>query len=124
MLSHFRVALEIVRRTVAQASLFAQVDAFGRATKARVGAETDFNEYHCICIKHDEIDLAATRAHISCYQTQTPVNEILARESFGCGTFALAATTQQRIDQLLHDYSLASNGTGRPPRNRTQVSWR
>ena len=58
-------------------------DAGRGATKVRVGAQPDLDEYDGVAIAADQIDLAAAAAHVTCDRDQPVAGKMLACEAFG-----------------------------------------
>ena len=66
-----------------QFALLALVDGQQRVDKLAGAAATDFDKYEAAVVEHDEVDLAATAAEVSCNWAQAPVDEKAKRLLFG-----------------------------------------
>ena len=63
--------------------LFAGIDAGQCSAKARVQPVTDFDEYYCIAVKHDQIKLTAFAAPVLRQQLQALRLEVVQGLQFG-----------------------------------------
>ena len=59
------------------------VNAGQSATPLRVLSVTNFDEYYCIAVKHDQIQLAAPACPVLCQQAQTLLLKMPQREALG-----------------------------------------
>jgi hypothetical protein len=73
-----------------QALTLAGVDAFQCATPGGVLAVANLDEYYCIAVKHDQIELAAAAAPVLRQQAQTLLLQVVARQVLGGATAVLA----------------------------------
>ena len=53
------------------------------ATPLRMLTVTNFDEYYCIAVKHDQIQLAAPACPVLCQQAQTLLLKMPQREALG-----------------------------------------
>jgi hypothetical protein len=85
-----RLALKKILRGKNQFLPFAPIDASERATPLGVFSVTNFNEYYCIAIQHDQIKLAAFTQPVLRHQAQTLLLKMLERMALGVFTALLA----------------------------------
>lgn len=74
-----------------QPFLLAPVDTAEGATEARVQPVADFDEYYCIAVEHDQIELAAAAAPVLRQQAQAVLLQVVAGQCLGRATTVLAA---------------------------------
>jgi hypothetical protein len=74
-----------------QALALARVDALQRAAPGGMLAVADFDEYYCIAVEHDQIELAAAAAPVLRQQAQAVLLQVVAGQRFGRATTVLAA---------------------------------
>lgn len=109
-----------------QSFLLAPIDAAQGAAEVRVQAVADFDEYYCIAVEHDQIELATLPAPVALQQAQTARLQELQRAILG-----LPAALEVR--RLLHGVLseagtlvvgsgalLAGSGWATPLRNSAQ----
>lgn len=78
-----RLALKKILRGENQLLPFALIDAIECAAPLSVLTVTDFDEYYCIAIKHDQIKLTAFACPVLRQQAQTLVLQMLERPALG-----------------------------------------
>jgi hypothetical protein len=76
-----------------QSALLATVDRRDAAAEVAAAAQTDFDEYELIAVRHHEIDFAASCPIISRNETQAPAN----KESLGNALGATAESCRARF---------------------------
>src|SRR5690606_4439195 len=74
---------------------FAQVDAFQGATPGAVAAVTNLDEYYCIAIEHDQIELSAATCPVTLEQAQALTLQITLGELLGSPAAVPAVFTQR-----------------------------
>src|SRR5690606_27873195 len=88
-----RLLLQEQRCGVGELAALARVDAFQSATPGRVPPVADFDEYYCIAVEHDQIELAAPAQPVLCQQAQSVTLQMGAGQ--GLGLVAAAASIHQ-----------------------------
>ncbi len=94
------------------------VHAFQGAAPGLVPAAANFDEYYCIAVQHDQIELAAAAPPVLRQQAQAMALQVLAGELLGAAPefLRVAAPSAQRPP--------FSSGCAWPLRNSAQGSWR
>src|SRR5690606_40630303 len=91
-----RFLLQEQLRGDCQPLAFAPVDALDRATPSLVPAVADLDEYYCIAVEHDQIELAASAAPVAMDQAQAPLLEHAAGKRLGL-LAALPRSEERRV---------------------------
>ena len=90
MIGPARLALQKVLSCKYQLLLLACVNAGQCATPLRVLPVTNFDEYYCIAVKHDQIKLSALAQPVLRQQAQPLLLEMPERTAFGISSALLA----------------------------------
>jgi len=80
-----------------QALALARVDAFQGSAPVLMPTAANFDEYYCIAVQHDQIELAAAAAPVLCQQAQPLALQMLKREELGAASELLCVTVPAQI---------------------------